>query len=293
MNRARKITISILVGLLIIVAGVAAVSHQPSKHRQEPKPRIVATTDAVVDIAAKLDLDLVGVPKTTGTLPARYDHVARIGSPMAPNIEKIASLKPTRVYSVSVLKDQYSAAFKAQKFHPVFLKLNTIEELKQTLRQLGNQYGRSDQAAHQIKLIQRAETTAKQRAHGPKPRVLILMGMPGAGYMIATEHSYVGDLVKKAGGQNVYAGTRSAYLAPNDESLATKDPAVILRLEHAMPQVVLPQFQREFKANALWGRMDAVKHGRVYDLQQPVFNATATIEAATALKRVSKWLYPD
>ncbi len=32
-------------------------------------------------------------------------------------------------------------------------------------------------------------------------RVLVLMGLPGAGYMIATNRSYVGNLVELAGGK--------------------------------------------------------------------------------------------
>ena len=35
-----------------------------------------------------------------------------------------------------------------------------------------------------------------------KPKVLILMGLPGS-YMAASEKSYVGNLVKLAGGENI------------------------------------------------------------------------------------------
>ena len=70
------------------------------------------------------------------------------------------------------------------------------------------------------------------------------MGMPGAGYMIATDKSYVGDLVRLAGGQNVYAANGQTYISPNNESLATKKPDVILRLEHALPNVTKPQFEK-------------------------------------------------
>ncbi|WP_461215263.1 heme ABC transporter substrate-binding protein IsdE [Lacticaseibacillus sp. GG6-2] len=291
MNRTRQITIGLLVALLVIVAGLVGFT-QFNHHKPAAKPRIVATTDALVAIADKLDLPLVGVPTTKNQLPKRYADVAKIGSPMAPSVEKIAALKPTDVYAVSVLKDQYSDAFKQQKFTPEFLKLDTIADLKHTLKSLGTKFDRQPQATKQIGAINAAEAEAAKRAHGTKPRVLILMGMPGAGYMIATDHAYVGDLVKKAGGQNVYANEKSEYLSPNNESLATKHPDVILRLEHAMPEIVKPQFEQEFKTNPLWAQTPAVKTGRVYDLQQPVFNATATIQAATALKQVSRWLYP-
>lgn len=38
--------------------------------------------------------------------------------------------------------------------------------------------------------------------------------------------------------------------------------------------------------------MKAVKTGRVYDLQQPDFNASANMNVPQALAKLSKWLYP-
>ena len=43
-------------------------------------------------------------------------------------------------------------------------------------------------------------------ANKKKPKVLVLMGLPGS-YMAATEKSYVGNLVKLAGGENIIKGT--------------------------------------------------------------------------------------
>ena len=96
-----------------------------------------------------------------------------------------------------------------------------------------------DRAQAPIEKINSAITAVKKRIRGQKPKVLVLMGMPGAGYMIATDKSYVGDLVRLAGGQNVYAANGQTYISPNNESLATNKPDVILRLEHALPNVTL------------------------------------------------------
>lgn len=293
MNSARKILLSLLACLFVIILVIVGIIGFNQIHsRQTAKPRIVATTVAVVQIADKLNLPLVGVPKTENQLPARYKNVAKVGSPMAPNVEKIASLKPTVVYSVSVLKDQYDTAFKKQKFNTKYLNLDTVADLKKVLTSMGSQYQRQAQATKQINIINNAIKTVQARESGSKPKVLILMGMPGAGYMIATNQSYVGNLVQLAGGQNVYTDAKQPYLAPENESLASKNPDVILRLEHAMPEVVKPQFDQEFKTNSIWSKMTAVKDNRVYDLQQPDFNATANMHVKQALTKISNWLYP-
>ncbi|MFD1319308.1 heme ABC transporter substrate-binding protein IsdE [Loigolactobacillus zhaoyuanensis] len=293
MKSARKLVFILLAFVLVIVVGLAAwLQLRPTAAPKKQQPRIVATTVAVTEMAAKLNLPLVGVPTSANQLPARYQSVTKVGSPMTPNVEKIAAVKPTVVYSVTVLKDQYEATFKQQHFNAQYLNLDTVASLKQTLTTLGQRYQRQTQAKKQVKLIDQAINKVQARQQGSKPKVLILMGMPGAGYMIATDTSYIGDLVRLAGGENLYPDKTQPYLAPDNEKLAQQRPDVILRLEHAMPEVVKPQFEQEFKQNSIWAQMPAVQQQRVYDLQQPKFDATANMQVTTALQQVSQWLYP-
>lgn len=286
----------LIVSLIFLLAAIIAIAFG-AKHFIDKKAadneRIVATSAAITEIFNKLDLNLVGVPNTQAKLPVRYRKTAKIGSPMKPSIEKIASLNPTKVYAVSTLKDQYDESFKEQSLKVNYLKLDSVNQLKQTLSSLGKEYYRQKQANYQIGLINNAISKVKHRVHGRKPKVLILMGLPGANYMILTNKSYLGDLVRIAGGENVYYSNNQIYLSPSNDSLATKNPDVILRLEHALPNVTLPQFKQEFKKNSVWKKMKAVKDKRVYDLQQPIFNASANMNAASALKKVSLWLYPE
>lgn len=288
----KKLIISLIVGLIVIVCAGVGAKHFIDKKVADDQ-RIVATSAAITEIFDKLDINLVGVPKTQTKLPARYSKVTKIGSPMKPSIEKIASLNPTHVYAVSTLKDQYDESFKEQSVKVTYLKLDSVAQLEGTLTQLGKQYYRQKQAKEQVDLIQAAVNKAKKKAHGKKPRVLVLMGLPGANYMILTNKSYLGNLVEIAGGKNVYTSKTQIYESPSNESLSTKKPDVILRLEHALPNVTLPQFKQEFKKNPVWKKMPAVKNGRVYDLQQPDFNASANMNVPQALKKLSKWLYPE
>lgn len=286
----------LIIGLIIFLIAIIGVG-VGAKHFIDKKvanqTRIVATSAAITEIFAKLNVNLVGVPKTQTKLPARYQNVAKIGSPMKPSVEKIASLNPSRVYAVSTLKDQYDEAFKEQSMKVTYLKLDSVAQLENTLTSLGKQYYRERQASEQVAIIKKAVRKAQSRVHGRQVKVLILMGLPGANYMILTNKSYLGDLVRIAGGQNVYSSNKQIYLSPSNESLSSKHPDVILRLEHALPQVTLPQFKTEFKKNPIWRKMPAVKNGRVYDLKQPDFNASANMNVPIALQKLSNWLYPQ
>ena len=121
---------------------------------------------------------------------------------------------------------------------------------------------------------------------------MILMGLPGS-YIIATENSYVGSLVELAGGENVYAGTDQEFLTVNTEDMKTKEPDVILRAAHALPDQIIEMFQEEFATDDIWQHFDAVKNGRVYDLTYEYFGMSADFNYPQALEELRPMLYPE
>ena len=68
-------------------------------------PRVVATSPAVTDICDKLDIDLVGVPKSSvSTIPSRYKKAKKIGLAMSPDMEIVSSLNPDWILCPSSLQ---------------------------------------------------------------------------------------------------------------------------------------------------------------------------------------------
>jgi len=51
-------------------------------------------------------------------------------------------------------------------------------------------------------------------------------------------------------------------------------------------------FNEEFATNDIWKHFDAVKNGRVYDLEEPVFGTTATLAVPQALEELIDIMYP-
>ena len=120
---------------------------------------------------------------------------------------------------------------------------------------------------------------------------LILMGLPGS-YVVATESSYVGNLVKLAGGNNVYGdGDGQDFLNVNPEDMLVKDPDIILRTSHAMPEQVMEMFDREFKEDDIWSHFRAVEENQVYDLDNEYFGMSATFRYKEALKKLDPILF--
>ena len=78
-----------------------------------------------------------------------------------------------------------------------FLNLKSVAGMFKSIEELGSLLGKEKKAN---KLVDEfvnymVEFRAKYQ-NTASPRVLILMGLPGGSYLVATESSYVGDLVK-------------------------------------------------------------------------------------------------
>ncbi|WP_311079929.1 heme ABC transporter substrate-binding protein IsdE [Paenibacillus polymyxa] len=256
-------------------------------------PRIVATTVAIAEITDALGLDLAGKPTSTKVLPDRYKDVPDVGNPMSPDMEKVMSLKPTDVLSVTTLKYDLEPKFKDLNINAEFLNFESLANMQKEIQKLGDALGKADKAKEINGALDAKVAEIQQKIKGKKsPKVLILLGVPGS-YLVATEHSYIGDLVKIAGGTNVVQGEKVEFIAHNTEALQQSNPDIILRAAHGMPDEVVKMFDEEFKTNDIWKHFNAVKNGHVYDLPEPLFGTTGNLAANSALDELMKMLYPS
>lgn len=279
--------------LLMSIAGCSSPKKETTKQvKSESKERIVATTVAVTEIMDALEVDLVGVPTSSKTLPKRYKGLPEVGNPMSPDMEKVKSLKPSEVLSVTTLEYELKPVFDGVGMKANFLDLTSLKNMQNSISDLGKKYGSEKQAEEVVTKLDKKVASIQKEVKGKKePTVLILLGVPGS-YLVATEHSYIGDLVKQLGGENIVQGERVEYLASNTEYLKKADPDIILRAAHGMPDEVVKMFDKEFKTNDIWKHFAAVKNNRVYDLEERLFGTTGNLAAIEALDELKKMMYP-
>lgn len=285
-----------VVGSIIFILGCSSKENIAEQNKvnnnEQDSNRIIATTVAVTEIMDALEIDLIGIPTSYKELPERYNGLPEIGNPMSPDMELIMSLKPKEVISVTTLKYDLAAIFDDASIEASYVNLESLDAMHQEILQIGERYDRQEQAE---KIVQGFEEKIKEiemKTEGKDtPTVLILMGVPGS-YLVATENSYIGDLVQRAGGQNVITGEEVEFLASNTEYLQKSNPDIILRAAHGMPEEVVEMFDKEFKENDIWKHFNAVKNDRVYDLEELRFGTTGNLAAAEALDELIEMLYP-
>lgn len=258
------------------------------------EPRIIATSPATAEICDRLDLDLAGVcSTTTSSIPDRYASLPTVGTAMSPDMEIVSSLSPDWILSPSSLQSDLQPKYEAINTDWAFLNLKSVPGMYRSIQELGEIFNRQEEAQPLVNEFTEFYNDYKTKNEGKEhPKVLILMGLPGS-YIIATENSYVGSLVELAGGENVYAGTNQEFLTVNTEDMKTKEPDIILRAAHALPDQVMEMFNEDFATNDIWQHFDAVKNGRVYDLTYELFGMSATFKYPEALEELQPILYPE
>jgi len=286
--KLKKIFSLCLAGALALSAS-GCVNQHPEQNTDDVsgEVRIVATSPAAVDICDRLELDLVGVCSSTlSTIPERYQDVTTVGTAMSPDLEILKSLNPDYVISPNSLQSDLQPKYASIGVNSLFLNLRSVEGMYASIEGLGEKFGREEY--EQFMEEYRSQNEGKEF-----PTVLVLMGLPGS-YIVATESSYVGNLVKLAGGINVYGdGDGQEFLTANTEDMKTKEPDIILRAAHALPDDVVEMFKEEFETNDIWKHFEAVQKGRVYDLPYELFGMSAKFNYPDALEVLQPLLYGE
>lgn len=294
--RPKRLLSLCLAGMLALSAS-ACVNQHPEQTADDgsDQVRIVATSPAAVDICDKLELDLVGVCSSTlSTIPERYQDVTTVGTAMSPDLEILKSLNPDYVISPNSLQSDLQPKYASIGVSSLFLNLRSVEGMYASIEGLGEKFDREEQAQALVEEYQQFMEEYRSQNEGKEsPTVLVLMGLPGS-YIVATESSYVGNLVKLAGGVNVYGdGDGQEFLTANTEDMKTKEPDIILRAAHALPEDVVEMFQDEFETNDIWKHFEAVQEGRVYDLPYDLFGMSAKFNYPDALEELQPLLYGE
>lgn len=249
---------------------------------------VVATSVAVTEILDKLGVKVSGVPTTSYDLPESTKDATEVGSPMNPDMEIIKSLNPTVVVSVDTLGEDYKKTFTQNNIPSEFVNLTNVDGLKETVKTLGERFDKSDKAAEILKELEDKEAALNSEEKNDE-KVMILFGAPGS-VMIGTDKSYVGNLVKICGGNNIFSEGNSSYMPVNMEEIISKNPDKILVTMHALPEETKKTIEEELAKDS-WKTINAVKNDKVIYLDTEYFGMSANLKAIEALDMLGDILY--
>ena len=249
---------------------------------------VVATSVAVTEILDKLGVKVSGVPTTSYELPESVKNATEVGSPMNPDMEIIKSLNPTVVVSVDTLGEDYKKTFTQNNIPSEFVNLTNVDGLKETIKTLGERFDKNDKANEILDEIKEVENKVNSNKKSDD-KILVLFGAPGS-VMVATDKSYIGNLVELAGGNNIFSNATSSFTQINLEEIIKLNPDKILVMTHAVPEAAKKSVEEELSKD-LWKNVNAVKNNDITYLENGYFGMSANLQIVEAVEKLGDILY--
>lgn len=257
---------------------------------------IISTSAAICEILDLLDYDnVIGIPETAGEIPDRYKNAETVGEPMGPDMEIVKSMKADVVLSPTTLEASLGEQYEAAGVNAEFLNLSSVQGMYDSIDELGELLGREADA---LKLREEYEDymEAYLKDVSQDKSCMIFMCFPSGYYLIATEKSYVGNLVELAGGANVYSnyqGDENGFVSINPEDMIQRNPEKIFVFAHYSEEEAFAEMKKNFETEEIWKYFDAVQKGEVYYLTSELFGMSATMKWKDSLEELKPMLYGE
>ena len=199
------------------------------------------------------------------------------------SIETIMSFKPDLVYLTEGMHNFLIATLENNGIAYYLSKGDSIASVEAEILEVGKITGHEKEAA---KVVDSMEKKLKKAAsaHNGGAAVKVYWEVWNAPYMSVGSTSFIHDVIAKAGGENIFGDLTDAYPMVSEESIISREPAVIL-----IPASSGVEASSVGLRNG-WAEIPAVKVKRVFVVDDNVYTrpgprvADVVIELASLLK---------
>ena len=207
------------------------------------------------------------------------------------SLETIMSFKPDLVYLTEGMHNFLIATLEANGIAYYISKGDSIASVEAEILDVGKITGHEKEAAKVVDGMEKKLKKAEASAHkgGAKSNVgdaavKVYWEVWNAPYMSAGASSFINDVIKAAGGENIFSDLPDAYPMVSEESIISRQPAVIL-----IPASTGMAADAVGLRNG-WADIPAVKGGRVFVVDDNVYTrpgprvADVVLELSALLK---------
>lgn len=254
---------------------------------RRPQPRVVSLAPSLTELifALKAESKLVG-RTTKCNIPEAAKKVTDVGAYMTPDFERLMAVRPDLILAPKTgIRPEIVQRLKSLKI-PVYIDdSSNIEEIEQLVNNIGVMVGARNEADHVVNDIKiRRKKISKLTGGFEKPTVLFVIGIRPL--VVAGGKSFLGALVREAGGSNIAETTVVEYPKFSIEEVIRRDPDIIFMLDKEC------QGDDCVKQWKDYGYLKAVRNNRVYVLDADLISrpGSRTIEA---LEKLAEFLHPD
>lgn len=233
---------------------------------KEYPARIISMAPSITEVVFALGLGdrVVGVTDYCDYPPEAREKPT-IGGVSNPNMEAIVALDPDLVVALPIVSHQgLFRSLNQLGIKVVTLPDDTLEDLFNTIRTIGERTSKQEAAEKMIGRLQAKFSEMREKVAGSPPRkVMFVVGEDPL--FVAGGGTFIDELITIAGGINIAGDSMSKYPRLGIEEVVSRAPEVILYTSFNFE--LTPE--RDARAKKLWGAypsIPAVREGRIYGL---------------------------
>jgi iron complex transport system substrate-binding protein len=313
--KTKVITIIFVAAIIIAFVGAAAWQqlHKPEEPSDfsisiiddygrnvtmaECPERIVSLAPSCTEIIFALNLEnkLVGVDSYDYYPPEIQEKIeslnmTKLGEYASISIETIVDLEPDLVIAAMRVQYEIIENLEAVGQTAMIIYPQNFDDVLADISLIGEATGQVEEAEAVVADIQeRADEIADKTQGVTKPQVYIEYSFNG-GYQSFGSGSFADELINKAGGQNIFTNSTSAYISASSEEVIVSDPEVIIIAEGAM-SAACGLSPETINNRPGWSEISAVQNNQIYEIDERLFlPGPAMIEGLESMAEV---LHPE
>jgi len=271
-NKDLKTYFLILIAGIALVA-VAALIYQFRTHKESAKDgpqlkkkpeRIVSLAPNITDILLALELQkqIVAVSSDTENSPL-VKNIKKVGSFWKPNLETIIASKPDLIITLDFEQQKQIAKSLTRLGYPVLcLKLEKIDHLFSAIEKIGKVTKQQKNASEMISNLQ-TKLDALESRFASEEKVKVLWVVQQEPLRVAGTYTFINEVIKLAGGNNVIGPTIQQYPSISTEQIWASKPEVIIQSAMGNLDIKKQQESAE-KFWSKWENIPAVKNNRIF-----------------------------
>lgn len=257
--------------------------------------RVVATSPTTVETVYAVGGVLVA-RDASSNYPPEVANLPAVGRAYAPDFEGIVAQNPDLVIADSINQARFIQQFEALGVPVLMMGAASVDDVETAMRLVGQALGLSTKAEEAIANLRKELDAVIAQVPEQQVKALILIMDADRRIYAAKPETYVGSLVQLLKAENPAAGLSGAagpypgYILLSAEQAVTENPDVILTISPAPAPA--PKLSEVLKDVPGYSDLDAVKSGKVHELDVTLFLQAPGPRVAVALSEMLKLLYP-
>ena len=258
--------------------------------------RVVSLSPSYLGMVEAVGGKIVGrASSKVGTIPKSMQNVPEIGFVFNINMESLVALRPDLVLAGRNQHEKFVPLLESNKINVIEFDAKTYDEVKATVKTLGDVYGNPEKAKAENALLDKEIETIKAKLPKEKKRIVI-MHATASSVTVEGSRSIAGCVSDILGFENVAAAAlkgKSDKTPYSMESLVGQNPDLIFITSMGKAEEIENRLRKDFKKNPAWNSLTAVQQGKVYVLPERLFLINPGLRYPEAVKYMAQQVYPE